>query len=379
MTDSNALLPNGMIDTLPDDAEREARAEENLKSIFGKFGYRLVRPPLLEFEDTLLAEGAGRALSTNTFRLMDPVSQRMMALRSDTTAQIARISASRMKPAQRPLRLAYIADVLRIQSTQLRPERQFCQAGCELIGATGKTAPTEVALLALSALHENGVRNISIDFAIPEIIKLVSKGAKQKDKIFKACQRRDHGAFKELGATGKILAALDDMAGPADEFMAKRKKFKASAAISKILSQMEEVIKDLQKALKVYGIEKNIAITVDPLETNGFEYQSFPCFTLFSKGIRGELGRGGVYTSQFGDHAEKACGFTLYMDSVLRALPQGVPAKSILVADSADWKDVKNLQSKGWNVVRAPGGVDEKHGKNSGASHIFKNGKVKEL
>src|SRR6188768_3085744 len=108
MSDSNALLPNGMMDRMPDDAEREAG--QKLQSIFARFGYRLVNPPLLEFEDTLLAEGAGQALSTNTFRLMDPVSQRMMALRSDTTAQIARISASRLKNSPRPLRLAYIAD-----------------------------------------------------------------------------------------------------------------------------------------------------------------------------------------------------------------------------------------------------------------------------
>ena len=40
-------------------------------------GYEQVKPPLLEFEEALLS-GTGAALRAQTFRLMDPVSQRMM-------------------------------------------------------------------------------------------------------------------------------------------------------------------------------------------------------------------------------------------------------------------------------------------------------------
>ncbi len=378
MPESNALLPNGMMDRMPDDAEREAAAAQKLQKIFAQFGYRLVNPPLLEFEETLLAEGAGRALSTNTFRLMDPVSQRMMALRSDTTAQMARVATSRLKNAKRPLRLAYIADVLRIQSTQLRPERQFKQAGCEKIGATAESA-TEIALISLISLHENGVKNISIDFTAPEILRLLPGTPVQKEKIMHACQRRDRAAFEALGATGKILIALDEISGPSAAFLSRKKQVKLPAGIAKILDQLEAVIKDLQKALKIYGLDKNVTITVDPLENRGFEYQSFPCFTLFAKGISGELGRGGSYTSLFGDQSEKACGFTLYMDSVLRALPETGRRKSILVGRDAGWQEIKGLQNKGWNVIRGVGAADEKNAEALDATHVFKNKKVKEL
>ena len=50
----------------------------------------------MEFEQTLLAEGPGAALAEQTFRLLDPISRRMMALRSDMTAQIARIAGTRL-------------------------------------------------------------------------------------------------------------------------------------------------------------------------------------------------------------------------------------------------------------------------------------------
>ena len=62
-------------------------------------GYERVKPPLVEFEETLLA-GAGAAMASDTFRTMDPLSHRMIELRADMTPQVARIAASRL--AHRP-------------------------------------------------------------------------------------------------------------------------------------------------------------------------------------------------------------------------------------------------------------------------------------
>ena len=45
--------------------------------VFASHGYQRVKPPLLEFEDSRLA-GSGSAVAEQTFRLMDPDSQRMM-------------------------------------------------------------------------------------------------------------------------------------------------------------------------------------------------------------------------------------------------------------------------------------------------------------
>ena len=68
---------------------------EALIACFASHGYDRVKPPLVEFEDSLFA-GPGAAMTDNTFRLMDPLSQRMMGLRADTTVQIARIAATRL-------------------------------------------------------------------------------------------------------------------------------------------------------------------------------------------------------------------------------------------------------------------------------------------
>ena len=132
MTDpiNRALLPAGLHDVLPREAAFEATIVERLMAEFALNGFERVKPPLIEFEASLLA-GPGAAMATQTFRLMDPVSQRMLALRPDMTLQVARIATTRLANEPRPLRLSYGGQVLRVKGSQLRPERQFGQVGGE--------------------------------------------------------------------------------------------------------------------------------------------------------------------------------------------------------------------------------------------------------
>ena len=93
---SPALLPSGLRDLLPPDAETEAASVYLLMEAFAAHGYQRVKPPLLEFEDGLLAS-TGAAMTDQTFRVMDPETHRMMGLRADMTPQVARIDAHRFR------------------------------------------------------------------------------------------------------------------------------------------------------------------------------------------------------------------------------------------------------------------------------------------
>src|ERR1700761_2481149 len=141
-----ALLPHGLRDILPPDARIEADTVERLMAILGQYGYDRVKPPLVEFESSLL-DGPGAAMTHETFRLMDPISHRMIAVRADMTLQIARIATTRLVKSPRPLRLSYAGQVLRVRGSQLRPERQVGQVGAELIGSDAPEADAEGAAL----------------------------------------------------------------------------------------------------------------------------------------------------------------------------------------------------------------------------------------
>src|SRR5947209_1290396 len=119
-----ALLPAGLYDLLPPEAEVEAAVTGRLIGVLASYGYERVKPPLVEFEETLLS-GAGSAMASDTFRTMDPISHRMVALRADMTPQIARIAATRLPHRPRPLRLSYAGQVLRVKGSEMRPERQI--------------------------------------------------------------------------------------------------------------------------------------------------------------------------------------------------------------------------------------------------------------
>lgn len=349
-----ALLPNGLSDLLPPEAEREAQAIHTLMNQFASFGYQRVKPPLVEFEDSLLAPGPGQALSRNTFRLMDPVSQRMMGLRADTTAQIARIAASRLAAEKRPLRLSYAADVMRVNGGQLRPERQFCQVGCEMVGASTPRDDAETALLALKSLTAAGLSNISIDLTVPTLIQHVfdqeNTAQDVRDAILDLAAQRDRDALSAMkDKAAQTLATLAGCSGVAEDALVKLKALKLPGGAGKDVAALVEVYALLKDGMNIYGLN-DAQVTIDPLEQRGFEYQTGVSFTLFARGVRGELGRGGRYS--LGENAETASGFTLYMDTVLRALPKNDAPKTKTVPADTDWKTISDLQRDGWIVIR---------------------------
>src|SRR5579863_4965177 len=167
-----ALLPAGLYDSLPPEAEIEAEVTARLMGVMASHGYERVKPPLVEFEETLLS-GAGMA--SETFRTMDPTSHRMVGVRADMTPQVARIAATRLAHRERPLRLSYAGQVLRVKGSEVRPERQFGQIGGELIGAEGPAADVEVIAVAGEALASAGVPNLSVDLTMPTLVPAIAE------------------------------------------------------------------------------------------------------------------------------------------------------------------------------------------------------------
>ena len=74
-------------------------------------GYRLVQPPLVEHLESLLT-GTGRDLDLQTFKVVDPLSGRLLGVRADITPQVARIDAHLLNEPG-VTRLCYAGSVLR--------------------------------------------------------------------------------------------------------------------------------------------------------------------------------------------------------------------------------------------------------------------------
>ena len=172
---SSGLLPNGFRDRLPPHADAAAAAVGRMLDAAFAHGYERVAPPLAEFADGL----AGRlkaARAQDLMRMTDPASQRTLALRPDITAQVGRIAATRMAHHPRPLRLSYAGQVVKLRASQLRPERELLQVGCELIGLDSVAAAREMVAVAIEALEAAGVRGLTIDFTLPDLVDTLAAG-----------------------------------------------------------------------------------------------------------------------------------------------------------------------------------------------------------
>ncbi|MGE5506617.1 MAG: ATP phosphoribosyltransferase regulatory subunit [Actinomycetota bacterium] len=348
MTDyaNRALLPAGLRDILPPDAAHEAAVGERLLNHFGAQGYDRVKPPLIEFEDSLF-DGTGAATAAQTFRVMDPLTQRMMGLRADITPQIARIATTRMAQAPRPLRLSYAGQVLRVKGSQLRPERQFGQAGIELIGSDAAGADAEVLVLAAEALSELGAVGVSVDLSLPTLVPALfaARGIEgaNADRLREALDHKDAAGVAEHGGpVADTLGALINAVGPVDRAMVRLTALQLPAAAAAERDRLAAVVKLVRAAAP------DLTITIDPVENRGFEYHTGVSFTLFARSSSGELGRGGRYLA---GGAEPATGATLFMDAVLAALPGPRPAERVFVPAGTPKAWAQAFRAQGWVTI----------------------------
>lgn len=309
-----ALLPAGLRDLLPPDADTEAAAVEALMAAFAAHGYERVKPPLLEFEDGLLA-GSGAAVAEQTFRLMDPDTQRMMGVRADITPQVARIATTRLAAAPRPLRLSYAGQCLRVRGAGLAPDRQVAQAGIELIGIDSPEADAEIIVAGAEALDALGLPRTSFDLTLPPLVPAILDAAglagATRASLIRALDRKDAAAVSGLaGALAPVLTELLLSAGPAERALAVLGEAALPAQARALADRL------VQTTAAIRARAPGLKLTVDPVEFRGFRYHTGLCVTVYAAGRHEELGRGGRYLCADG---EPATGMTLYPDAVLRA------------------------------------------------------------
>ena len=355
-----ALLPHGLRDILPPDARVEADTVERLMAILGQHGYDRVKPPLVEFESSLL-DGPGVAMTHETFRLMDPISHRMIAVRADMTLQIARIATTRLVKSPRPLRLSYAGQVLRVRGSQLRPERQVGQVGAELIGSAALEADAEVVALAAEALNAVGVPGLSVDLTLPVLVPVILEAlgveGQAAEQLRAALDHKDAAAIAEIGGpSAAILGGLMAAAGPADRTLAAIKAIALPERAQAEVAALTEIVRLIRQRTP------DLLLTIDPVENRGFEYHTGVSFTIFARNIRGELGRGGRYvagghqaetgyTRRAPPEPQPSTGFTLYTDTVLRSLVFGPQPPRVFLPHGLAPAAGAALRADGWITV----------------------------
>jgi ATP phosphoribosyltransferase regulatory subunit len=150
-------LPRGFRDILPTEARELHAIERTLMNAFAQYGYVPLEPPTVEF-----AESAVTVDERRTVRFLDR-DGRLLVLRPDVTTAVARVVAQRYREADATLRLAYFTPIFREEASMRGSEREYDQAGVELIGDPTLRADAEVIGLLADALARCGLIGADID------------------------------------------------------------------------------------------------------------------------------------------------------------------------------------------------------------------------
>jgi ATP phosphoribosyltransferase regulatory subunit len=303
----------------------------------------------------------------------------MIGVRADMTPQIARLAATRLGNAPRPLRLSYAGQVLRVKGSEIRPERQVGEVGAELIGAAGPEADVEAIAVAGEALATLGVPGLSVDITLPTLVPSIAEaygiaGARAA-ALRAALDHKDAAAVTATaGAAGELLERLLAAAGPTATALTALDRLDLPEQARSERRRLGAVLDGLAAAAP------ELKVTVDPVENRGFEYHTGISFAFFAasaiRGPLGELGRGGRYEA--GDPAtpEPATGFTLYTDTILQVLPEAVSPRRVLLPIGADRARAGALRAAGWVTVAALASAGDWHAeaRRLGCSHVLEGG-----
>ena len=339
------LLPEGFRDGLPDLAELEFQINSFFINLMISNGFMMVKPPLVEFEGSLFFLTKDTE-NIDSFRVMDPLTQKIMGIRSDITMQVARIACGALFENKRPLRLCYTGDVLKVKNNNINLSRQFTQIGAEIIGVDKTFCLSEIMNLIIEFLDNLKIKKFIINFSMPNLINLISQDFNLKKSDFEILtncyKNKNLSALKNISSDlFKMSEYLLQCIGRIDEKIVLLKQYKFPKNIKSEISGFISQIKKIKDEFTTYEI------IVDPLEIDESSYHKGFCFKIYSENSK-ELISGGGYSVD----NELCAGFSGFLENlILESQIKKTTKSRIFVQHNLESKKIKSLQKNRKMIV----------------------------
>ena len=357
------LLPDGIDEVLPEQAEYLETLRRQILDTFACWGYQLVIPPFVDYLDSLLT-GSGHDLNLQTFKLTDPLSGQILGVRADMTPQVARIDVHNLKHDW-PTRLCYAGTTLNAIGDGLEKTRSPMQIGAELYGHQGIESDYEVIRLMLEMLAISGIENVHLDLGHVGIFGSLSQAAglssEQEAELFDVLQRKAVAELQELvdsfaisDAHKQALSALAKLNG--DRTILQQ----AQQLFGNHLPDLNTALADLsQLADKLQRDYPQLAVSFDLGELRGYHYHTGIVFAAFIPSVGRQIARGGRYDNigQIFGRARAATGFSADLRVLVNLYRSSVShsGKTIIFAPSVDdpdlYQQIRDLRAQGMTVI----------------------------
>jgi ATP phosphoribosyltransferase regulatory subunit len=309
-------IPPGTRDILPDEMRELRRLSTNLLETFERFGYGEVWTPTMEYEDVLV-QGDERAAGAS-YRLFDEHGQ-VLALRSDMTIPIARLVATRYSDSDLPLRFCYVSHAYRAVRPQRGQQREFLQAGIELVGAEAPGGTVDVLAVLSAALDAGGLPRTRIGLGdaglFGSLLGTMGVGPAEAKGLIEALAR--HNLVELEQQVGELaipderkrtLVDLPQLRGGSE--VIERAIELGGEDVRTPISRLAEVSRGLAQRDLADRVIFDLGLVRD------LGYYTGAIFEVYDPALGHVIGGGGRYDDLIGRFGRRvpACGFALYVE-----------------------------------------------------------------
>ncbi len=316
--------PDGINDVLPGECAEKRNIESKLRTLFAMNGYLEIETPTLEFYD-VYAAGDGFAPQEGMFKFFDQQG-RILSLRYDGTVPAARLASTLLKDMRPPLRLFYIGNMFRYNETGGGKQKEFTQAGIELMGPKTPEADAQVIEAAIESAIGLGITDLQVSLGNVEFFN----GLTEEWNI-----RPEAAAELPRLIDGKEMVALEDFclreALPAE---ARKVLLKTASSYGtyELIEEMRALVSnprslqaldnlyEVLRLLEEEGVLRYVSLDLGMLQS--LNYYTGIIFKGFTYGIGFPLLSGGRYDRVVGEFGRSlpSTGFCLGINFVMTAL-----------------------------------------------------------
>ncbi len=347
---NNWLLPDGVVDVLFEEAQKQEVLRHQLTQQLITHGYQLVCPPLIEYTESLLSE-ASEDLKRQTFKIIDQLTGRLMGLRADITPQILRIDAQHGSGIAR---YCYAGHVIHTLPSGLFGSRTPLQLGAEIFGCDDLKADVELIDVLFTMINKLNLKaSLHIDLGHVAIFKRLAQLAELSDSD--TDQLMNLYANKNLPELKRISHALpmgDDFYALARFGHDMTSLLAKLSAHAKQDSQIAEAVDELQRLTMHLQQQWHCEVSIDVTELSGYHYHTGIVFNGYINSETQPLVRGGRFDGMQSHDSQltqnqpprAATGFSMDISRLLAHIELANPA--VVIVDYQAMTDADNTQAQ---------------------------------
>ncbi len=309
------LLPDGVADVLPEQAQVVETLRREALDFLAVRGYQLVYTPFIEYIESLssLSE-SNQDLDLVTFKVIDQLSGRLLGVRADMTPQVARIDAH-VRPIEGVARYCYAGTVLHTKPQNFNATRAPLQLGAELYGHDSIEADVEMIDVMLGLIEQaHTLEGAHLDLGHVGLFRsLVKRAGLNKNTENQLSDLYQRKALPELAEFTQDLSMGSD-------FYALGRYASDLGALKANLSQ--DILNDVDFKAAFEALEStftqiqskwsNLNIGIDVIELRSYHYHTGLMYAIYAPNRAAPLAQGGRYDG-IGEHfgrSRPATGFS---------------------------------------------------------------------